>query len=336
VKWIALYSHSLERASDASQDEGGLNQMSETATDAVPLREYLLGQLSEEQQKELEVWLMTESDAYDLIAVAEDDLIDDWISRSLHRWSEEKFRRHFLMGAERRRKVQFSEAFRNFIDLHQQSREAAQSPSCWERVAAFFRLQPVFAAATASLLCLVVAGGAWMIQLQTHLDSAAAQTNRIERQRVDIAHQLDESRTQSKQMAAQLVQLKNVITDIEASAKTTAVLTLSLAPSIRTRGVNGPTPTAKITTRAQLLRFSLALLENEYSSYQVVLYDDNGDEVWRREEVAATDSDEGSVVLVNVSTENMRDGDYRLKLIGTAPPDVVASYDFHVEYLPAK
>src|SRR5688572_20179912 len=59
------------------------------------LRKYLLGDLSDEEQEALELWLMSEEDAYDLISAAEDDLIDESIAGTLSSRDLERFNNHF-------------------------------------------------------------------------------------------------------------------------------------------------------------------------------------------------------------------------------------------------
>src|SRR5690348_3282138 len=101
-------------------------------TDETTLRTYLLGDMSEEEQEALELWLMTDDTAYDLLVAAEDDLIDESIAGKLSRHELERFNNHFLAAGERKRKLWFGREFRKLVD-----RTNASEASNKARVQAF-------------------------------------------------------------------------------------------------------------------------------------------------------------------------------------------------------
>src|SRR5262249_40220070 len=79
------------------------------------LRRYLLGMTSSEESEAVELWLMSDEDAYDLLEAAEDDLIDDALSGQLSRADRNLFENHFLAAPERQRKYQFSRSLKRVI-----------------------------------------------------------------------------------------------------------------------------------------------------------------------------------------------------------------------------
>src|SRR5215475_6993365 len=83
--------------------------------DEKTLRKYLLGEVSAEEQEEIDLWLMSNEEAYDLIEAAEDDLIDESLAGGLESDELDRFNNHFLAAAERRRKLQFSRSLQRFI-----------------------------------------------------------------------------------------------------------------------------------------------------------------------------------------------------------------------------
>src|SRR5262245_65953136 len=95
---------------------GTFGLMDTKAKDPWVLHKYLLGNMSPEKQEELELWLMSNEDAYDLMEAAEDDLIDASLAGRLSADDLNRFNTHFLAAPERRRKVQFSRSFRRAID----------------------------------------------------------------------------------------------------------------------------------------------------------------------------------------------------------------------------
>jgi hypothetical protein len=72
------------------------------------VRHYLLGDASSSDQQEVEFWLMSDVEGYDLLVAAEDDLIDDFLCERLSARDFELFNSHFLATDERRRKLAFS------------------------------------------------------------------------------------------------------------------------------------------------------------------------------------------------------------------------------------
>src|SRR5438128_8771207 len=87
-----------------------------TTEDEKTLKKYLLGQLSSEEQEKIELWLLSEEDAYDMTEAAEDNLVDEFIGGKLVGEELEWFNNHFLAAAERRRKLQFGGSLQRFID----------------------------------------------------------------------------------------------------------------------------------------------------------------------------------------------------------------------------
>ena len=69
--------------------------------DEAVLRKYLLGNMSPEEQEEIELWLMSNEDAYCLLEAAEDDLIDDLLSGRLAVRDLDRFQTYFLVALER-------------------------------------------------------------------------------------------------------------------------------------------------------------------------------------------------------------------------------------------
>lgn len=89
--------------------------MSEEVNDDGRLRKYLLGELPEAEQQALEERLMTEAELFDLLQVAEDELVDDHLSGALSASERSRFDGFFLSTPERRRKLSFAMAFRRYV-----------------------------------------------------------------------------------------------------------------------------------------------------------------------------------------------------------------------------
>src|SRR5829696_6987451 len=71
---------------------------------------YLLGELPEEQQVEIEDRAFADKDYLGSITAVENDLIDEYVREELSETDRRKFESRFLASAERRKRVEFARA----------------------------------------------------------------------------------------------------------------------------------------------------------------------------------------------------------------------------------
>src|SRR5215469_4522839 len=90
--------------------------MPDNVKDWKALKRYLLGNVSPEEQQDVERWLISDDHAYDELEAAEDELIDTFLSGELRGHDLDQFNSHFLITPERKRKLQFSRSLIRFID----------------------------------------------------------------------------------------------------------------------------------------------------------------------------------------------------------------------------
>src|SRR5215213_406075 len=76
------------------------------------IRRYLLGELPEEERELVEQRLMSDDDLYQRLLLAEDDLIDEYVSGALSDQDRAKFSRRFLHVPELRQDVKSMMALR--------------------------------------------------------------------------------------------------------------------------------------------------------------------------------------------------------------------------------
>lgn len=119
------------------------------------VREYLLGRVSEETTLEqLEDLLFTDEEFCSQVALAEDDLINDYVVQRLNAEDAESFRATLAGNPERSFKVQLTQALRDKA-LSRGRSLAEDRPSFFGSLKAFF-LQPQYAGAFAVLLIAAV------------------------------------------------------------------------------------------------------------------------------------------------------------------------------------
>jgi hypothetical protein len=86
------------------------------------IKQYLLGNLSQEAQQRVEERLLTEDDFFEELLLGEDELIDQYLNASLSDEERERFQHHFLSTPERHQKLRFGSALGRYVSV--KSRDA--------------------------------------------------------------------------------------------------------------------------------------------------------------------------------------------------------------------
>ena len=291
------------------------------------LRKYLLGELSDKEQETLELWLMSETEAYDLLSAAEDDLIDESIAGKLNRHELERFNNHFLTAPERKRKLQFGQRFRRLVDANQpvivSERVAKPAFTFWD----IFRYRPSFGYAAVGVLVLLVGGGLWagltLQEMQRRIDAA---TTQLASERESFQKRLDDSQAK---LQSDFLALDQAVANLKSSAAPEGLLAFALMPGL----TRSPADVQKIslTPKSQLVELSLTLLDDDYDSYRVVLMDDAGLELLTRDHLPPKKTGEINTVVFAVPSVRLSPGDYIIRLSGRSnsnPPENIRSYSF--------
>jgi hypothetical protein len=83
--------------------------------DLITIRQYLLGQLPEEQQQAIEQRLLTEDDLFEELEVAEDELFDEYVADELTSADRKQFEQYFLATPERQQELKFAAGLRQYV-----------------------------------------------------------------------------------------------------------------------------------------------------------------------------------------------------------------------------
>jgi CHAT domain-containing protein len=147
--------------------------MARNYDDQSSIQRYLLRQLTDDEQLQIEQRLITDDELFDQLQVAEDELIDRYLAGALGKDDAEMFERHFLATPERQQKLRFAKVFRRYVTTHP-SEPLQKSPDQTQRITAqlrtlwgwpqFFSASPLRAAAFAVMI-LVAGLGVWRIFL---------------------------------------------------------------------------------------------------------------------------------------------------------------------------
>ena len=89
------------------------------------LRRYLLGMVSDEERLEsFEERIMADEEFSEILSMAEDDLIDDYLGDQLPADERERFSKYFLITDDRRRKFRFAEKLKSYATAVPASKES--------------------------------------------------------------------------------------------------------------------------------------------------------------------------------------------------------------------
>ena len=82
------------------------------------IRRYLLGQLTEDKQREIEQRVLVEDDLFEELEATEAQLVDDYVAGRLIGEEREQFDQHFLTTSRRQQDLQFARVFSRYVSSH--------------------------------------------------------------------------------------------------------------------------------------------------------------------------------------------------------------------------
>jgi hypothetical protein len=277
------------------------------------IMQYLLGQAPHEDQSSFEERIVTDGEFYDELLIAEDELIDQYLSSQLSESERESFENYFLLEPERQRKLRFGRAFNKLLgtvelapdvlpvseNVTDGTLDVPKPPPKLENYmpplrpvparpwyAIFLPGQnPVLAYSVMAALVLIVAGISWY---------ALRNFGPTDPGRVYVAE---------------------------------------LAPGGPTRS-GGEEKKITLPLGTGTLELRLAVAGDAYRSYRGVLVGDSGSEVWQGTNLQSISNAGTGVVTVRIPVRSLAPGQYRLKLSGQTVPgefEDLLSYYFRIQ-----
>jgi len=124
------------------------------------VRQYLLGQLTDDEEIGIEQRLLTEDDLFEDLEVTKDELVEAYLANQLTDSEREWFEQNFLASPEGKQR----QAFARILDRYVSNHPLPQIKPSWaERVGEFWKLHTsLLRAATAIAVIVVVVGIFWV------------------------------------------------------------------------------------------------------------------------------------------------------------------------------
>jgi hypothetical protein len=317
---------------------------------------YLLGDLTEDEQVEVEERAFQDQRYLRSIEAAEGDLIDAYVRGEMSERARRQFEGRFFASAERRRKVEFARALARvapeFATPENEAQPpvvatAATAPATWrDAVRAFLaQLNPATKYALAAAL-LIMVGGAWLIVESVRLrgqlaELRAAEQSREREQQVlrqqiaaeqarrdalaaELQRERDE-RERSQQLAGDLQrQLEESVT----RPAPPAVVSLVLWPGISRS--NGARPKLTLPPSTQSVRLEVGVEpEDQYRSFRAELRAQGGTPVWSKGDLPLRRVRAGRAVRLTLPARLLKAGDYELLLKGVTADGTTEDVSYH-------
>jgi hypothetical protein len=255
------------------------------------LRKYLLHDLADSEEEQIECSLLTDKDFSRRLAIAQDDLIDDFISERLTKHEVERFHDHFLTTSERVQKVNFATALNKYVV---DKTPPPTKVGALEEVLAFFRTYPLKTAFSIALLLIVSAS--LLIVFRT--DWLQFGQNQFQQEFVRI-NRAQESDHRS------LFELKR---------STANTLAMILRDNLVRE--DGDSQEVELTGGVTQVRLIMEVTSGSYDRYNAILQKADGENLASVEGLKARNDDGAEFVIVIVPSGFLAPGDYQLRLLG--------------------
>jgi CHAT domain-containing protein/tetratricopeptide (TPR) repeat protein len=148
------------------------------------IRRYLLGQLGDSAREEIEQQIIVDEDLFEELLVAEDELIDEYLSDRLNAGERTAFEQHFLATPERHDKLKFGRAFNRYLSSSSAivpGHQPIKTPGSWAGSRSLFS-SPLRVAILA-ILVVAVGLGVWRVFFhQSEIDKGLLALNAAYRQ----------------------------------------------------------------------------------------------------------------------------------------------------------
>jgi len=316
---------------------------------------YLLGELSEQEQTELEEAYFADDSLFERFLAVKDDLIDAYARGDLTGPSRERFEQHFLASEPRQQRVEEARGFIRAVTAASTNpaavntnnpAPAATTTSWWQPISSLFASRPlIWQAALAAGLLMALAGSLLLVR---QFQSRRAERERVQSEEATRRKQEEELRraqvfpanedrsdrvgNKASNESDKRPQPKIANNKQTSGPVPTQVASLVLLP-FNSRDAGGP---KSLTLRSDTteVRLQLVFKEESFSRYDVVLRTVGGEQVLHRRGLKAATNGAGKSVSVTFDASLLRHQDYLVTLNGINAQkqlEAIDDYYFRVE-----
>lgn len=279
---------------------------------------YLLGELSEQEQSQLEERFFSDAGLSELLSEAEDDLVDRYVRGELSANELERVESHFLISERRRRKVDLARALFHAERAAGTSAAAAKPKPIplWESITLnLLNPRPALSFAMGAAALLLLFASAWLFREVRHLQNEVGRTEAERRavlqQQDRLNAQTTEQRRQNEQLteqnqvleqelAALREQVKEPVSGAPAAALSVAFL---LVPGDRSSQAAN---TLTIPSGARTVNLQIRMNRgDEYPTYRATLQTSGGNLVRSWNAVKPASTKRGRSVILPIRSDSL-------------------------------
>jgi len=294
--------------------------------------EYLLGNITEDEQASFEERLFASDEFYEQLQAVKAELADDYVRGELSAADRETFSRRFLATPENREQAAFARVMAKSLPeiLSDQRAQAlaqtdypAEKSLWWQSLLASIRA-PAWQYWPAAAAILLAFGAFWMFsanrRLQAELDRARAEQAALQRQQQEQQRQTAEQRARNEELAARLQREQAERERLEkekeqAQSMAEAIPAFILSPGL-IRSTNEPEKLI-VPRRARRINLQMDLGgDDQYGSFRAELRTARGNLVWSRNITGSQSTPLGKVVSLKLPAALLPNGEYELTLKG--------------------
>jgi len=296
---------------------------------------YLLGELSEDEQTQVEERAFSDKDYFLHVRAVEKDLIDEYARGELPGPGRLSFERRFLASEHRRRQIEFARAFTQVAAEGPEVARSvtATSGSWWQSCSRFWRGSNLaFRFSLAGVALIIIISGVWLLLGTSQSRSEQARTQPT-----------PQTTPQSQQSAAPLPVIDQNAQKVASPApppgkeaspappQQPVIASLLLLPGTSRGQETLPQLTIHPATAGAQLRIGIDK-EEPYTQFRAELHTTAGKFI-ARQNLKAQSSRDGRIIVWLIPAGQLNSGEYELSLSGTSKQgqtEAVGYYYFKV------
>jgi anti-sigma factor RsiW len=299
------------------------------------LARYLRGELSEEQEVELEKGFFRDEDLFERFLAVEADLLDAYARGEMPAPEREQFERRLLSTPRRRGRAEFAKIFAGLTEEARVRRNAVAARSSFERSQSGLRRALGISLAIAAAL---LVGVGWLLIniAQVREDKALLERQRealqrevtgLKQQALQLQARAEETPSQAKKTGSESSLGGQTETSIRSELPRTVsfLLTALLRDTSEANTFSVPPGTETVVLK-------VVLEAGDYSSYSALIQTTSGANVWRRDRLRSPRGRNGKVLVLELPARLLPAGEYVLELRGQTggKSEEIAGYSFRI------
>jgi hypothetical protein len=293
---------------------------------------FLLGKLTEDETIKIEENYFKNKTLFEEILIAENNLIDAYVTDSLSSEDQKLFENRLLLNPRQRKRVNFAKTLNNYsssLPLAKEESNSATGAPFWKSfIPKIISNKPILSLSVTLAAMLIFISGIWLlsdfstrqnnqtneVSLIKNPQNRQNQESKIEANSNDKSIESPPEILSSTPLKKEIPRKKKtpqITKETPQTPKTPTIFSLILSSGL-TRDA-GTTQKFTIPPKTELVRMQLKLEANNFSSYQAVLETVEGNQIWRSKKLK---SESKKSVSISVPAKLLKKADYILSLKG--------------------